>query len=444
MIDRDALRAFSRIVLRAATFAFAAQLHAAQAAHPMPDHSADMSVGTVNCASSLCHGSITPWKDSAVLQDEYTTWSRLDKHAKAFNVLSNDRSRKIARNLSLPKPANESALCLDCHANNVAVEHRGDRFNLQDGVTCEACHGPAGRWIKTHVEPHPDHQRNLDNGLYDTSNAVDRARLCLSCHFGNADKLVTHRLMGAGHPRLSFELDTFSSIEPSHARPEKLQDGVKLWAVGQALAVSASMSILTDPRRGHDGLFPELVLFDCHACHHPMSEARWKPRTTFGASLGPGIARLNDSSLLMMRVIARQIDPALGARVTEQAERLQAAAAGKGDVNVEAVGTRVLAEDVARRIDASPLDAASLRGIALGLVDEGLAGNYGDYAGAEQAAMAIGSVVQFMNRRGQLRDAHAVNEGLTRLLAELADDERYRPAVFQQRLQTLRGLIASP
>ncbi len=427
-----------------AALMLAAELRAAVASGPLPDHSADTSVGTVNCASSTCHGSITPWKDSAVLQNEYTTWSRLDKHAKAYRVLSDERSRKIARNLGLSRPANESAVCLDCHAGNVAVQHRGERFSLQDGVTCEACHGPAGRWIRTHVEPHPDHQRNLDNGLYETGDAVDRARLCLSCHFGNADKLVTHRLMGAGHPRLSFELDTFSSIEPSHARPERLQDGVKLWAVGQALAVSASMTILTDPKRGRDGLFPELVLFDCHACHHPMSDARWKPRTTFGASLGPGIARLNDSSLLMMRAIARQIDPALGARVTEQAARLQAAAAGKGDVNSEAVGTRALAEEVAGRIDASPPDAAALRGIALGLVDEGVAGNYSDYADAEQAAMAIGSVMQLMNRRGQLRNARAVNDGLTRLLAELADDEHYHPAAFLQRLQTLRGLIDSP
>ena len=437
-------RAILRSGLRMAALLGAALLSAAVASRPLPEQSADTSVGTVNCASSTCHGSITPWKDAAVLQNEYVTWSRLDKHAKAYGVLSGERSRKIAQNLGLPRPANQSSLCLDCHANNVAPASRGERFSLQDGVTCEACHGPAGRWITTHIEPHPSHQRNLDNGLYETGDAVERARLCLSCHFGNAAKLVTHRLMGAGHPRLSFELDTFSSIEPSHARPEKMQDGVKLWAIGQALAVSQTMTILTNPERGRDGLFPELVLFDCHACHHPMSDARWKPRTAFGASLGPGVARLNDSNLLMMRVIASQIDPALGARVTEQAARLQAAAAGRGDVGTEANGTRALAEDVARRIDGSPLDATSLRGIALGLVDEGLAGNYSDYAGAEQAAMAVGSVVQLMGRRGQLRNARAVNDGLTGLLAELANDERYRPAAFQQRLQTLRGLIALP
>ena len=34
----------------------------------------------------------------------------------------------------------------------------------------------------------------------------------------------------------------------------------------------------TDPNTGTSGLFPELVFFDCHACHHPMSDLRWNPR----------------------------------------------------------------------------------------------------------------------------------------------------------------------
>ena len=46
---------------------------------------------------------------------------------------------------------------------------------------------------------------------------------------------------------------------------------MKVWAIGQALAVAEMMKMLADPERGRDGLFPELVLFDCHACHHPMS-----------------------------------------------------------------------------------------------------------------------------------------------------------------------------
>jgi len=414
----------------------------------LPYRSPDHTLGTVNCASSTCHGSISEFRDSKVLQTEYVTWSRLDKHTRSYQVLENAQSLRIAKNLGLPAAPVQSALCLDCHAHNVPVELRGARFKLSDGVVCESCHGPAERWIKTHLEPDPSHARNIDAGLYPTDLPIARARLCLSCHFGNADKLVTHRLMGAGHPRLSFELETFSMIEPAHFRLAKTMDsdtmrwdGVKIWAIGQALAVSETMSILLNPKRGHDGVFPELVLFDCHACHHPMSEERWKPHTEFGLRQSPGIARINDSNLLMMRVIARQIDPALGQRVTAQAARLQAASAGQGDLDDEARALQRLAEDVAVRIDQTSFSAAFLKGVAIGLIDEGLSGNYSDYAGAEQATMSIGSVVDYINRQHLLAAPGAVNQSLGRLNATLVNDEHYRPADYEMQLRGLRTLL---
>lgn len=419
-------------------------------AAPLPYKAAAQTVGTVNCANSLCHGAVSEWKGSHVLQNEYVTWSRLDKHARAYTVLLNDRSKAIARKLGLGVPAHEAKVCLDCHAHNVPVAQRGERFKLSDGVTCEGCHGPAQDWIASHTEAGATHAGNIARGLYPTSDATARATLCLSCHWGNADKFVSHRMMGAGHPRMSFELETFSTIAPAHYRVDAdyrqrkpAPDGLQVWAVGQALAVSEMMDILGDPKRGRDGLFPELVLFDCHACHHPMSDQRWAPRTAFGAGAGPGVARLNDSNMLMLRAIARQMDPALGAKVSQQVGRLQRASAGQGNALAEAAALRRLSRDVGARLGGHAFSDAELRGIALALVDDGLAGHYRDYAGAEQAAMAIGSVVNFMAKRGQLQSPTRVNAGLDRLYTSLADDEAYRPAVFQQRLREFRGLIAA-
>lgn len=421
----------------------------AQSGAPLPYQSTDQSLGAVNCANSLCHGAITPWHESPVLQNEYVTWSRLDKHARAYRTLHEESSRTIVRKLGLATPAHETKLCLDCHAHNVPEARRGERFNLSDGVTCEACHGPAERWIQSHVEPGASHAGNLAQGLYPTSDAAGRAQLCLSCHWGNQDKLVNHRLMGAGHPRMSFELDTFTAIAPAHFRVDAdyrarkpAVDGMKVWAIGQALAVQQMMDLLADPRRGRDGLFPELVLFDCHACHHPMSQAKWQPRTQFGPHAGPGMARLNDSGMLMLRAVAREVDPALGQRVGRQVSRLHLAVAGQGDALAEARALKRLAAEAALRIDAHAFSAASPGRIALALVDEGLAGGYADYAGAEQAAMAIGSLVDHMHRRGQMAPAGALNTSLDRLNATLADDEAYRPALFQQRLREMRALLA--
>ena len=76
------------------------------AAHPpLPYQLKDKSMGVVNCANSLCHGSVQPWKDANILQNEYVTWSRVDKHARAYKVLFNEQSARIARNLGLGNAA---------------------------------------------------------------------------------------------------------------------------------------------------------------------------------------------------------------------------------------------------------------------------------------------------------------------------------------------------
>ena len=43
-------------------------------------------------------------------------------------------------------------------------------------MSCEACHGPAGKWLQAHVEDGATHAKNLDAGLYDTADPVSRAK----------------------------------------------------------------------------------------------------------------------------------------------------------------------------------------------------------------------------------------------------------------------------
>lgn len=422
-------------------------------AQVLPYQSPDETLGTVTCASSLCHGSVRLWKDSTVLQNEYLTWSRVDKHARAYNILLNQRSQRIAKNLGLKQPAHESKICLDCHAHVIPAERRGERFKMTDGVTCEACHGPAQKWIKTHVEANnataAQHEKNLEAGMYPTSDAVARAKLCMSCHYGNQDKLVTHRIMGAGHPRMSFELDTFTEIAPKHfvvdkdySERKKVWDGAKTWAIGQALAVSETMSILADPKRGRDGVFPELVLFDCHACHHPMSENRWKPKTAFGPSISPGLVRLNDSSMLMLRAITRALDPQLGDRVATQTQKLHRAIAGEGDAFAEAAALKKLAQETVPVMSGATFSNQTMGAVLSRLIEDGIQGNYSDYAAAEQATLAIGSVGSYLAKQGAMAAPQKFNAGLKKLTASLAKDEQYKPREFEALLKDLRSQSA--
>jgi len=432
--------------LLAALFA-AAALSAQAADAPLPYEAKSKHVGVVNCASSLCHGSITEWKGSNVLQNEYVTWSRVDKHAlKANQVLWNEKSQRIAKNLGLKQPAHEAKVCVDCHGHNPPAEQRGERFKASDGVSCEACHGPAENWIKSHVAPGATHQDNVKNGLYPTSDPVALAKLCLSCHFGNKDKFVTHRIMGAGHPRISFELDTFTHTQPAHfvvdedwQKRKGSWDGIRLWAIGQALAAQEQLDVVLDPKRGRDGLFPELVVFDCHACHHPMSDTRWKPRV----GTRPGTIRFNDSNLLMLRQIVKRAFPAESGTFNDLVLALHKAVAGEGGDALDAARKlRKGLDSVVEKLRTQSFGDADLRAILGGLIDDGLAGQYTDYAGAEQASMAIGSVLNFLAKRGVVKDVKAANTSLDRLFETVKDDEKYKHERFQQALAGLKTTVA--
>jgi hypothetical protein len=168
---------------------------------------------------------------------------------------------------------------------------------------------------------------------------VARAKLCLSCHFGNREKFVDHRLMGAGHPRQSFELALFSILQPYHwehddnyvERGKFAPNDIQLWAIGQAVAVDEILDAMLDPNRNKLGLFPELVLYDCHACHHPVDNLRrWAPRKSTG--LGPGVARLNDVGFLMLIQSLALLDPPAATQLRKDLRALhQAASEGRGD-----------------------------------------------------------------------------------------------------------------
>ena len=101
-------------------------------------------MGVGACSAPQCHGRETPRQSStiSIQQNEYAHWLRQDKHARAFAVLDTPRSQLIARNLAMPEAPAKSDRCLLCHAMVAPRAQQGERYQLEDGVSCEACHGP--------------------------------------------------------------------------------------------------------------------------------------------------------------------------------------------------------------------------------------------------------------------------------------------------------------
>lgn len=420
----------------------------AQGAHVLPSMSEGAHLGVASCAGSSCHGALEPWTSSTVMQNEYIVWEEDDPHSGSYRTLLTAESQRIARNLGLGR-AEEADMCLDCHADNVAVERRAKGFQLSDGVGCEACHGGAVNWLGQHISGAADHGANLLAGMYPSEDPVARARLCLSCHFGTADRFITHRIMGAGHPRLAFELDTYTWTQPAHVvvdddyRSRKGTIGsVQVWAVGQAVAVEALLDALLDPERNRDGIFPELVFFDCHACHHPMSNIRWAPRDSHG--IGPGIPRIYDANLIMLRVLLQRIDPAMAADMTSQSKRLHQASLQGYDAVIAAA--RALKEATAgaiERLATHSYGAADMSALMGGVLSEGLAGEYIDYAAAEQATMAVSAILQAMVDDGMISRAQYIELSavLEQCYTAIEKDEQYDPRQFLAALQALEETV---
>ncbi|TAL02491.1 MAG: hypothetical protein EPO08_06920 [Rhodospirillaceae bacterium] len=421
---------------------------AADVAPALPFTAPAKHMGVSSCAGSTCHGSITPWPGSTVRQDEFVVWLNKDPHAQAYKTLLSERSKRIAKNLGLDN-AYDAKICLDCHADNVAPDRQADGFQMADGVGCESCHGGAENWLGTHTSNKSNHAANIKLGLYPTDDAMARAKLCLSCHFGDTNRTITHRIMGAGHPRLSFELDTFTATEPPHftvdanyRQRKSAPDHIKLWVTGQMMAVDALLGAMTDPNRNHDGIFPELVYFDCHACHHPMSEKRWEPRASAG--IGPGVPRIADANMIMLGTFLDQFDPSVAVEFHARVKALhQASLKGPAATTAAAEALKSLTEGLAPRVADMKMTRPQMRSLLMAVIDKGTRGEYADYAAAEQATMALSAILDAMKSASALApDQYKMLTGtLNKCYTAVEKDEAYDPRQFMAALQDVEAVI---
>jgi hypothetical protein len=260
--------------------------------------------GAGSCASAACHNADTLHPADrreyglALERDFGTPRKRVkDRHAQAYEVLLEKRSQDIERKLHPKKKnarAETDAICLRCHVHpefdtgNVRMEHGIRQFRLEDGVSCEACHGPAEKWLATHFRSTRTDADRLAEGQYDTRSLRGRIQLCVRCHVGEPGLEVNHDLIAAGHPRLTFEFSGFHFLMHKHWDPAKDSDArvdprgredfeTRAWLLGQVITARASLSLLAQRADAKNKLWPEFAEHDCTSCHHnlePSSEQR--------------------------------------------------------------------------------------------------------------------------------------------------------------------------
>ncbi|HEY7753825.1 MAG TPA: multiheme c-type cytochrome [Steroidobacteraceae bacterium] len=420
-------------LLLAATASLCA--HPALAADAPASH-----LGVASCASGVCHGVAKPVENASVLRNEYVTWSHFDPHAGAYRTLRGEESARMAARLGIADATREP-LCLDCHAENVTAALRGPRFQLDDGVGCEACHGASERWIASHDDtPRVTHADNVAAGLVALERAEVRAGVCAGCHVGSAGRMAGHALMAAGHPRLTFELDTYSELwrtsggrehyrrDDDYATRKAESGSVAVWLAGLVEAADRTLAIAGDERHSH-GVFPDFALFNCYSCHRSMKLRRFRD----APGLAPGSVRVQDSALVMLAAVLDALEPARGAALRDATTRLHRAA-NEGMPALREAAAALRREMPALRVWAAGRRTADAERDAVLAAILGAAerGEFPDYSAAEQAAMAV---TLLLTASGRTPDS---DPRIGALFDDLRDDERYDPARFARILSRIR------
>lgn len=127
-------------------------------------------VGSKKCKS--CHNS----KKSGY---QFKIWAA-SPHANAYTTLASEESKAIAKKMGIKDPQ-KSEKCLICHVTGAGKDASmfAKTFNMEEGVGCEACHGPGSVYksMKIMKDIYAGKVKGADYGLINADEAQ-----CKTCH----------------------------------------------------------------------------------------------------------------------------------------------------------------------------------------------------------------------------------------------------------------------
>ncbi|MCP4582465.1 MAG: cytochrome C554 [candidate division Zixibacteria bacterium] len=146
-------------------------------------------VGSGKC--KMCHKTEKQGK-------QFLLWEE-SSHAKAYLTLASEEAKTVATKLGIEN-AQTSDQCLSCHvtAFSVADSLKEKTFSIEEGVGCEACHGPGSDYKKMSIMKNRD--KAIGAGLW-----LPDENTCVKCH--NKDSPTykefkyEERLAEIAHPR---------------------------------------------------------------------------------------------------------------------------------------------------------------------------------------------------------------------------------------------------
>ena len=382
--------------------------------------------GAATCSNAKCHGAAEAAPAPKPPGNEYNVWAEKDRHALAHEHLGKPDTAKnpafaeIGKKMGIADVSTD-ARCTSCHSLAVPTNLQGQKFNIKEGITCNACHGPSEKWNTPHAEigwtqkqrqAAGSHAALLKQwGLYDTKPVVARAEKCASCHLA-----IDPTLVAAGHPQPIFELDYYSELENKHWRDPEGYFSAKLWAAGQIVCLRDAMRQLAERASSNA---PDASVNDA------LDQA------------------MGHYAVLKHLLALKAVAGADAAALDAHAQKLKGAAGNKAAI---APAATALADAAAKMVDAfntfEPDKKVTLTLLQSLSADNSIAKDHGLH-GVEQQAFAIYSLYNTFARVEKPADADATNDIVAKLFGPL-EAKKVDAAAYATDLKEVQGKLPKP
>ncbi len=113
--------------------------------------------------------------------NQYGIWLKVPHHD-AYKILATDKAKETAKKMGVTGDPQKSPKCLKCHTTAYGVDKNliASTFKIEDGVQCEACHGPGSEYKKFSIMK-KIYQGKLNPADYGLNPSPDE-KTCKKCH----------------------------------------------------------------------------------------------------------------------------------------------------------------------------------------------------------------------------------------------------------------------
>ena len=159
-------------------------------------------------------------KKCAMCHKKDSTGNQLEKwqsmaHSKAYESLASPEAKAVAAKLGIDDPQS-SGKCLKCHstAYYFTEERQTEEVTLENGVSCQSCHGPGDDYKKKSVME--DLQASIAAGMVHPA----KEKSCTLCHNEESPTWKPDRYTTASGEKTGFDVEqAYQKIK--HENPSK-------------------------------------------------------------------------------------------------------------------------------------------------------------------------------------------------------------------------------